>query len=571
MLPHIDPASLETGLALNGSMLVPDLQGNFIPNIHGTKAIDILYSGESPLNRIHGFWELKDTCLYLVQVQDDCPEEDRTKTLILDMHNQQKALAGLTMTYMLGDHPRIIRFSPFADLTAFYDQKNSRHWMSPLLAAIAPGLGMAAANVVFSDTISMHTNMHFTPTPILSSVPLATNTATSTTISTTTSAPTTRSTSRTAPSRQTVSSTPSVSLPETPSTFQHPLGRTFQKVLAYIKSLDPCKSLRESTPRKLSDLRLPKHVQIGLAASRPNTVDSFPNPPSPPTPPPNAIPTSGSNFKAALNASQHHRALKWTAIVFILVCIGAVIFSELIGDPRRRVDRAASREERRNRRLYRHAARKEYWRQVWARVGQKIMGRLDRRFGRSIWMERWRRRGSNAIESGLYHVSGIRGGEYPLDRSSFDEKGFRIDPSGAEVPAQAGPSDLANEIYDLRYTYAVVDRMVRAEEGHAGDRTATHAPFRTKATWNRVPRVVHHARRWSSASNKTGSDITAPPPYSEGEDPSLIDVDIRSEGTGKSVNTDDTPDSSVVGTSPRASLFARERDRDSSGCGSDSE
>ena len=197
--------------------------------------------------------------------------------------------------------------------------------------------------------------------------------------------------------------------------------------------------------------------------------------------------------------------------------------------------------------------------------------RLERRFGRSTWIERWRRRGSDAVEAGLYHVSGLRGGEYPLDRSSFDEKGFRIGPTRDQSSAQTDTSDIASEIYDLRYTYAVVDRMVRAEEGHAGDPSVTFAPFRNKATWSRVPRIVHHARRWSSASTKTGSDITGPPPYGECEDTSLVDVDLRSEGTGKSVITDDTPDSSVVGTSPRASLFARERDRESSGCGSDSE
>ena len=574
-------------------MLVPNLRTSFHPTLHGTETIDLLYSQGSPLNRIWASWEVENTCLRFVRVQDDCEDGDRTKTIIFEMHNSSNfPLAGYTATYQLGDHPTFIRFSPFFDLAALYDPENSRHWRSPLLTALAniPDLDIAAANVVLSDPISsMHTTyMRFAPTPVHSSVPLATTTAPSITVSKTNSAPVTSSTSRNAPLAQASSETPPASPPQTTdSAFQHPIGRAFQKVLAFTKSLSPCKSILDAKPRKLSELRLPKNIQMSLAASRPTPSDASLNPPtSSSLTNPSATPDTASDSLS--NKSSHRtRAFKYTVIIFTLVCIGAYIFSQLIGNPRRRVDRAASREERRNRRLYRHAARKQQWRHFWAQVGQKVSGKLEG----TVWMERWRRRGTMAVERCLYRGLHLERGEDVVAlgsrRGMFDEKGFRTvdEPGGAQPPnvgpENCGPSDLASEIHSLRYTHAVVDRMVRAEEGHAGGAggenntgiidffpptsadignpllRSTIFPFN-----NEVPRVFVHARRWSSASCKTGSDVTGPPPYGE-EDLGLVDVDIRSEGsTGKSVNTDDTPDSSVVGTSPRASLFARERGSD---------
>ena len=184
------------------------------------------------------------------------------------------------------------------------------------------------------------------------------------------------------------------------------------------------------------------------------------------------------------------RALKITTFSFIIVCIAALVFSHLVSSPRRRADRAARREECRNRRLYQHAAHKYMWRRRWEALLRKFGSRDPMTSTQPTW----------------------------------DDK--LLPP----LPTISSEENIREELQAMRNTYKVVDRIVQAEEG------------RTNITSGPLQKFV--LRRWerrASRISRSSSDVTGPPPYEEFTDGYRYTPP----------ESDTTPDSSVIDTSSR--------------------
>ena len=108
---------------------------------------------------------------------------------------------------------------------------------------------------------------------------------------------------------------------------------------------------------------------------------------------------------------------------------------------------------------------------------------------------------------------------------------------------EEGPSKPSSEDdnYSLRSVYGLVSDMMRAEQGVCSEREVT-----------RVDRRRRRVRSGSSVFG-SGAESEIPPPYKECEE-----SDDGFEYTPP--GTDDTPESSVISTSPRTSLYTRDSD-----------
>ena len=183
------------------------------------------------------------------------------------------------------------------------------------------------------------------------------------------------------------------------------------------------------------------------------------------------------------------RALKISSFAFIIVCISALVFSHFISSPRRRADRAARREECRNRRLYQHAAHKIMWQRRWEALLSKFVSRDTPTTVQSAW----------------------------------DEK--LLPP----LPTLSTQESIRDEIQAMVNTYKVVDSIVQAEEG----RSARSAPSQKF--------VLRRWERRTSRTSRSSSDATGPPPYEE----------LLNGYHYIPPESDTTPDSSVIDTSSR--------------------
>ncbi|KAA6407037.1 MAG: hypothetical protein FRX48_09103 [Lasallia pustulata] len=222
---------------------------------------------------------------------------------------------------------------------------------------------------------------------------------------------------------------------------------------------------------------------------------SFPTIPAS-SPTPTEIPPA-----KAQRTDQILRAVRITSLIIILVSLLVILAAHLM-HPRRRADRAASREERRNKRLYRCAARRQKWRN---------------------WVGKFRR--------------GDPAGRWQEKQTAL---------------AQRAGSENATVMYagitELRDAHTVVSDLVRAEEGRG---LADIAELD-----GRERRRDRRRRRRGSSLPGYESEESGPPAYEVEDKVFVVDGVAVVDGVwfGRAGGVQDTPDSSVVETSPRISM-----------------
>ncbi|KAI4121303.1 MAG: hypothetical protein LQ347_006898 [Umbilicaria vellea] len=230
--------------------------------------------------------------------------------------------------------------------------------------------------------------------------------------------------------------------------------------------------------------------------SRNNPSTSFPTSlPTSSTFSPDPIEVSPTNPE---RTDQILRAVRITSVIIILVSLSVILAAHLM-HPRRRVDRAASREERRNRRLYRCAARRQRWRN---------------------WVGKFRRR----------------------DRSPTADSGEEKQAALAQREGSESAEVMYTGIAELRDAHTMVSDLVRAEEG------------RGVQVSELAGRERRRGRRRDSSLPGYESEESGPPAY---DDDKVFVVDGVAFVDGfhySRVGVEDTPDSSVIETSPRISM-----------------
>ena len=185
----------------------------------------------------------------------------------------------------------------------------------------------------------------------------------------------------------------------------------------------------------------------------------------------------------------------------IIVLVSALLFwtFKRFRDPRRRVDRAARREERQRRCLYKRAARIQAFRNWFCAIRRTV---------------------------------------YPQQApTSWDEKRARVIEQEEILEAV-----MKDNIRTLRHTYHVENNIEAAEEGRNGYMYEVGS---------------------SSRSDRRRSFTTLPGYESEATQPPGYDSDTVSVTDGfryTPVESEDTPDSSVISTSPRISRDGRDSD-----------
>ena len=183
--------------------------------------------------------------------------------------------------------------------------------------------------------------------------------------------------------------------------------------------------------------------------------------------------------------------------IILLIASVLMLIMKYLRDPRRRADCAARREERRNRRLYRHAARMQKWRN-------------------------W--------------VHTFRTNYCPVTQlvNKWDEKRSRV-----IEQEEILETVMKDEIRTLRNAHRAVGGLSAAEEGRNN--------------------YIYEAE----ASERRRSVVTLPGYESEGTQPPGYDENrtrIVDEFRYTLAESEDTPDSSVISTSPRISRDGRDSD-----------
>ena len=290
------------------------------------------------------------------------------------------------------------------------------------------------------------------------------------------------------------------------------LRRTFNKAGNVMRKM--CHSFKSGTPSQFHSMSSPashsvvhdefdadKFSSDHIASTHRNTSRNDPS-----TSLLTSLPTSPSSSSAPTDvppAKSHRtdqvlRAVKITSLLIILVSLSAILLARLM-HPRRRADRAARREERRNKRLYKCAARRQRWRN-W--VGS------FRRAGPSSTAGSWKeKQAAMAIHEGTGEIGAMHTG-----------------------------------IAELRDAHIIVNDLIRAEEEGRGLHIS-----------ELDGRERRGARRRGDSLPGYESDESGPPAY----DDKIFVIDGVAFVDGFQYMPDgieNTPDSSVVETSPRISM-----------------
>ena len=240
---------------------------------------------------------------------------------------------------------------------------------------------------------------------------------------------------------------------------------------------------------------------------------------------------SSSSAQNPLSISHHRINLRVVSVLFPCLVLSSVLLWLFLRfrDPRRRAERAAEKEERRNRKLYRRAARCHKWRTFICRMrGHEHPGNCC---GDS----------PSSGEAGL----GVTGG--------WNEKRSRVLQQETLLDAVT-----SNEVRQLCHQTALpgrrpylVSATVAAEEGYAFPDSRSMRSVRSSRSFRRT-------RRPSGESSSTlpdyVTDITQPPGYDEeiGLEEALASNGWRYDAQIRTRTR--TPDSSVVDTSTRDSV-----------------
>jgi hypothetical protein len=203
---------------------------------------------------------------------------------------------------------------------------------------------------------------------------------------------------------------------------------------------------------------------------------------------------------AAQRDDQAIRALHITSLIVVIVGCSCVLFVCARRDPRRRADRAAKREERRNRRLYQAAACKYKWQGFLARITgmASIQARTET----------------------VHHAEVFEPEAGWVDKTSR-ESSIDFEP--------IGESSVSNEISALRKAHGFVQGIL--QDGQLGPRHA------------REPPAVRHSRSYSDSLNSEKSML---PAYTEKDEMVIVDGQLRSSRRLRHL----TPASSIIATSP---------------------
>ncbi|KAL8756949.1 MAG: hypothetical protein Q9184_004338 [Pyrenodesmia sp. 2 TL-2023] len=261
------------------------------------------------------------------------------------------------------------------------------------------------------------------------------------------------------------------------------LGTTFQKARETFQSW--CPTNKQGTPGVFSE-DVPSAVYHDITTT-PTTNSVSTNAHTLPTR--SASPEPASTI--SISDPSHYTGLKIFGLVLILSSV--IIWITLrLRDPRLRADRAARREERRNKRLYRQAARQQKWKR---------------------WFCSWRHRDHHCTPA-----------------STWDEKQARV------LEHEKVLEEVMNEdIRKLTTAYRSRNNISAAEQGRG-------------------------MYMYDSDSSGRPSRETLPGYESEGTQPPSYDRDViggvsRAADGFQYVPADqeDTPDSSVISTSPRTS------------------
>ena len=268
-----------------------------------------------------------------------------------------------------------------------------------------------------------------------------------------------------------------------------------------IPASSPQSHMDTVTTTKPSDSANPKESPTSsLAATQTRSLSSF----STSTPQPShsfAFPETSDSFQLVRPIDPSDARLHYTkvfGIIFIIACFLTWLIKR-IRDPRRRADRLARQEERRNRCLYRRAARIQRIRNVVQRFQRscrrvfRIVDRLDEKHTRVLAQEETL---EDVMKDEILTAEGL---EYDVSAAEEGRNSYIYDP---------GPSRLA---FERR-------RSVATLPGYE-------------------------------------SEGTQPPGYEESR--------MRIEGGFRyrpTIESEDTPDSSVISTSPRISRDGRDSD-----------
>lgn len=437
---------------------------------------------------------------------------------------------GFTITYGHFDRPEILKVSLFPDDEALLDLTKSIHWHNPTVAA-NPSIPLLDDRLYHSTLLEQS---FLSPTSSNPSIPVSTGTTFTSSAAVTISAtqPTTTqaqvdknvvlSRSVTSVAEPTLVPIINADLQANQPTkiFEHVLNLIEAQAGEFVHAaknahpnLDPqhlFPSGFTSNVRKAEDARTISH-EIVIASSQipplTNTADSNAHAlntvvdiePKLSAVTSNAIASpSTSPSRSKLRMDQAVRAFQISAVIAIIVTLSTSIFVYLFRNPRRRADRAARVEERRRRRLYRQAARQYKWRSWFGRIRGTFVPR-----------------------------------QLEPTAETWEEKQLI---AGGTVPAL---SEMRRELRALRTAHTVVDGIVRVEEGRTDGNN-----FRSN--------IRRGSRRYRSYSGST-ADSVGPPTY--GESLTMVNGSLYTPN-----GTDSTPDSSVIDTSPRTSIYLSNSD-----------
>ncbi|MCJ1309221.1 hypothetical protein MMC25_002878 [Agyrium rufum] len=454
--PASSPYGYDPSLSFDGIRLPPSIShrkdtetvnGSFILGHDYFKEANLLAS-----------WEVALTCLKFNLTL--CKHEDLTKTIVLKIQDvADNILSGFTMTYS-ALNAEILVFNRYYDLAAILDRANSKHWKSLDVASssakadVEPQYISSVISSSMSTISSTATFMHSAPT--FTTEPHA-EPLSSPAHTTTIHQP-----------HHTYHESPPPSPSDQKTLSASSLYTTVRHLIDLAKKIKPCPTslLRQSQ----SFLAAPSHFdRVSILSD-----ETTPMPTS----------TVSSVQSTIYSSNPYYRAFEITTIIFIVVCISCFVFGRYIASPRRRVDMAARREERRNRRLYRCAAARQRWASLFERIGERIKERLQERgflktqvgavlsekeeedverTDRRINRRRQRRdRSSSATLQGSYDID-IEDADIEVDSNTpfdDDEKSYGFSTRATSPRALRMTSDLRREFNALRSAHVFVDDVL---------------------------------------------------------------------------------------------------------------
>ena len=471
-----------------------------------------------------GHWSLGCACLH-VSPDGSCALANYARVLVFRFLNWGfQNTPGFTITYKERDEPEILRISLFPDADALLDLETSLHWQSPSFISM-PSKPAPGSEIYHSSVLDPTFGLPTASGPLMP----------------------TQTRRVMAPLRFITVSIPwpsTTEAPEDDDPNQVPLGRQGGEIVDHtIQSTGPseitesifvdietkAKSLVQST---LGDISLKGSQQFLVSTQESvskqesevfktadelrkgtlNTIHST----SPATagisserPAHMDSATTNENSQIppqlhSVRTDQAIRAFQITSLIIIIVSLSTAIGVYLFRNPRRRADRAARWEECRRRRLYARAARHYKWKSWMSRVREatRFSGR-----GQPI-AETWEEKQTIAVAT-----------------------------------EETSMKHMRDELRSLQLAYKVVDGIVKAEEGKSVD-----ISYKSR---------VRKAERRGSSVYGSGTESTGPPRYDELSEAGDIVVNgFQYIPAG----TDCTPDSSVIDTSPRTSIYMRDSD-----------